>query len=878
MGLRETFSVFTSLCLLSITAFADGELSEIVPEQNANSTNEVAWLMIPRSGQCTIQETENAAPPEEDTCGVSQNPFRIEIGNIEAKGIGYDKGYTSLTGFFTIPNTLTTLWIPFLDLRGHIFNDGKLAANAGLGVRYLTAWAWGLNAYYDYRNTHRQHYNQVSLGMEALGQQFDFRVNGYLPVGRKTSPYYKTYFKKFKGQNAILSRKQEFAMKGLNAEVGYHIPEFKYIALYAAAGPYYFEGQGKNAWGGEARFDATFFDYLRLQVNSSYDNVFHGVIQGAIDIIIPFGGKKKIKKRNGYSCNQEIIVRKRALQQVDRQEIIVVDKKHHREKAINPATGQPYIFWFVDNTSHSNGTFESPFNTLLAAQDASSPNDIIYVFPGDSTSTGMNEGIILKDNQNLWSSTSSQTLNTSIGAIQIPILSPGQLYYNNNPPNSFAMAPVITSTTGDVITLANDNEISGFYIENLTGSALTGSNVNNLTIINSVIQGPDTGQTMAPGINLSNVQGNVLIASNLIFQGATGIQITGTNIQNTNYIITNNDCPAIGSLLVCTYTDSANISTTISRNTFNSYTSPIIMTFDNATAQQASSININSNQFNADAQVMSGECLLFTLNNYASVNAYITSNALVTPAANAVTFLQNDNSQLNLTMNNNNFFSWLTSLYANMSGASQLTGSISQNNLLFDASSGIFISASGSCNIENFSITNNNITGTLETYDGNSNAIFIEVKNTATANAFITGNQLRSGTNGAVFLTQNSSSMNISLRNNTILHPQIYGISFTTEDSSSGIWNVSNNTIIAPGGGSVFGGNDMGAALIECIGGTTTLNFTNNLAAPIQIPLITPSPEVGTYQFTRTGGTFYLKPLIGNIGTVTETGTITPIP
>jgi hypothetical protein len=84
-------------------------------------------------------------------CAVSPNPMRITARHIEEKGVGYNQGYTTVEGFFSLVEPLNESCIPFMDLRGHVFNNGKMAANGGLGVCYLTSSRiWGANAYYDY--------------------------------------------------------------------------------------------------------------------------------------------------------------------------------------------------------------------------------------------------------------------------------------------------------------------------------------------------------------------------------------------------------------------------------------------------------------------------------------------------------------------------------------------------------------------------------------------------------------------------------------------------------------------------------------------------------------------------------------------------------
>jgi len=74
-------------------------------------------------------ETES----QEADCGKTSRPQRIEVKHIEAGGIGYSQGYTTLEGFFPLLASDKN-WVPFLDLRAHIFNDGKPAVNAGLGA------------------------------------------------------------------------------------------------------------------------------------------------------------------------------------------------------------------------------------------------------------------------------------------------------------------------------------------------------------------------------------------------------------------------------------------------------------------------------------------------------------------------------------------------------------------------------------------------------------------------------------------------------------------------------------------------------------------------------------------------------------------------
>ncbi len=386
-------------------------------------------------------------------------PMRVTMRHIEGNGIGYNQGYSTIEGFLTPWKGGS--WVPFLDLRGHVFNGGQLAANAGLGARYLTdSRVWGMNSYYDYRHTSHQHYNQVSVGVESFGEIWDFRVNGYCPVGEKRSSFFGIKFEEFKGHWMILSLKREFAMGGANAEVAAHVDCFKKFPLYFAAGPYYLKGQGKTAWGGELRAAVDIFDYVRIEGNTSYDTIFRWIGQGQLSLIIPFGKRRVVKQVGRNFCSADLTLEKRAMQNVDRSEIIPVDRERKKSTAIDPVTGNPYFFWFVNGSGHSDGTFESPYHELSTAEEYSRPGDVIYVFPGNGSSYDMNGssgGLLMKDNQKLFGSGTLHKLDTQYGGITIP-------QFTKNLPTVTNTSTNMSGSPTAVITLANTCEVAGMHI------------------------------------------------------------------------------------------------------------------------------------------------------------------------------------------------------------------------------------------------------------------------------------------------------------------------------------------------------------------------------------------------------------------------------
>jgi hypothetical protein len=413
------------------------------------------------------------------------SPFRrvhISARHNEARGIGYHNGYTTLE-VFGIYDQYSKYFMPFLDLRGHVFNNGKLAGNVGIGERTVIPsidHTFGSYLYYDVRNVgHHLVINQLSPGLELVGKRMEYRINGYFPVGRDESHRYGYQFNKFRGHHILLKAKQFRALKGGDAEIGVHITQSTHYDLYAAAGSYYLQASHASSWGGRTRLLGRYKEYFALEVAYSYDHLFRSVVQGSVALTLPLGAKLQ---RMGRTCPQaNDLLLSRASFSPSRFEIPMAKKTHPRRKAINPATHKPWFVWFVNNTSSSKGTFESPFPTLAQAQNASSPNQMIYVFPGDGTTKGMDAGITLQDGQYFYGSGIRQNLPTTKGRFTIPAMSSGFPSLTN--------APLMSS-----VLVANENVVSGFNflsdhgVSNI-GGFLVGTGVG-LTVANNTFSNP----------------------------------------------------------------------------------------------------------------------------------------------------------------------------------------------------------------------------------------------------------------------------------------------------------------------------------------------------------------------------------------------------
>lgn len=245
---------------------------------------------------------EACSSPESEECLSSSCCFfplgEFSLYHTTGKGPGYRCGYTTLqldAAFYKGEAAFQ----PFTDLRVHLFNNGKWAANAGIGGRYFTDCeeiVIGTNIYYDFREGHHHgDYHQIGVGAELLSPLWDLRINGYFPIAKRTHKR-EIYFIDNEGDLIGFSSNKERALGGFDVELGTYLWRkdpcrcFDFD-LYAGVGPYYFLYHSrKNVIGAEMRLAATFLEYFRIEVIGSSDSVFHGNVQGRFEFRIPFGG------------------------------------------------------------------------------------------------------------------------------------------------------------------------------------------------------------------------------------------------------------------------------------------------------------------------------------------------------------------------------------------------------------------------------------------------------------------------------------------------------------------------------------------------------------------------------------------------------------
>ncbi len=168
------------------------------------------------------------------------------------------------------------------------------------------------------------------------------------------------------------------------------------------------------------------------------------------------------------------------------------------EFVIDPDTGVAYNVLHVSNDSAAggSGTFEAPFDTLADAEAVSATDDIIFVWEGDGTSTGYQTGIVLKDRQLLLGD-----------GVEHLVPTPGGTLFRL-PNNLDNVLPTISGMP-TAVTLANDNTVRGFNIDNSSGALVNGIlHAGGSTITNGTFEDINISGGTGSGISVDDIAGN----------------------------------------------------------------------------------------------------------------------------------------------------------------------------------------------------------------------------------------------------------------------------------------------------------------------------------------------------------------------------------
>ena len=468
----------------------------------------LSWLVLASavSAQTAVDPASDAGLAAVQTYsggGMLQGTY-FDIRHQTGDGVGYRNSFSQIGGF-------TPFWLnedAFIATNSRLIitNSTQVGVNTGLvGRRYVAGLdrIFGAYGYYDNdEDSLNYRYSQFTLGAETLGQWWDLRANGYFLNGMRENmisclgvggnPYYSGNQIAFRGYNLT-----DQSMGGGDAEFG--VPVSPYTQwLRAYSGIYAYRTSQQDTFGYRGRVEAMVSNDLTLGVMFSQDRLWGTNVNATIDF--KFSGFQPTR----YFPN--VTTRQRMLNPVQRNWRVATHTYTQGVDvaAINPLTDKPYFVTHVQqdgNKAHDgNGTYQSPFNYL----PNSAPGDIILVHGANSSPQHPITGsIALADNQRLLG-------DGKLSSVDLFVRYCNTIYGNFNLPgtSNSGLYPFVSSN-GDIVTLANNNEVAGLNLLNAGGSAITntpaGSN-------NFLLQCLEISGNQGGGIKLVNASGSGIIS------------------------------------------------------------------------------------------------------------------------------------------------------------------------------------------------------------------------------------------------------------------------------------------------------------------------------------------------------------------------------
>ena len=643
-------------------------------------------------------------------------------------GPGYEEPFFSLEGFIPLQqspgNNLT-----FLEGKLLYSTDSTMGGNLMLGQRfYSSSQDQILGGYiaYDFRDTGNSFFNQIGAGFELLTNKWDFRVNGYLPIGDRRQQVTESFSNpNFEGNFLLLDRDRRFeaAVGGLDLEVGTQLSRLGEGDLRGYAGVYYYNASGgDDGFGIRGRLEARPSDNLRVGLLVQNDPLFD------TRVVLSLGANFPGTRPRGAERDSTLA---RIGESVGRTATITVDEQEEFETitVTNPTTNEAYRFQHVNlGIGNSDGTFESPFATVQEALAVAQPNDIVYV------RATIDPGIAafrIPDNVSILSTGPAQIIDTvEAGNVQLPFSGTGLL-------------PTITGT----VALGNNTVLSGFRFLNSTGNAIEGTNVSDATIRDNVITG-----AAQSGISLSNVTGTTTVANNTITDSNAGISLNN-NIGTVDLNIDGNSLSNNLENITVGLVDTAVGTVGVVENTV---TGGGIGVGVEAAGNSLLDVNIGSNTVNNTT----GTGITVDVLGQAQVDATINDNTLTNNVEN-ITIGLVDTAVGTVGIVENTITGGGLGINVDVAGNSVLTGTIGNNTVNNTTETGIAVDALEQGQLANVTVGGNTLTNNVEN-------IGVGLVDTAVGTVNIVENEVTGGGLGINVDVAGDSVLTGTIGNNTV--------------------------------------------------------------------------------------------------------------
>ncbi|NJO52636.1 MAG: hypothetical protein HC840_28165 [Leptolyngbyaceae cyanobacterium RM2_2_4] len=476
-------------------------------------------------------------------------PSRLGV-EYSTSGGGFD-GLTQFEGFVPLrqdPGQNITFLVP----RFLLDNSGNIGGSLLLGHRfYSQSYNRILGGYlaFDSRETDNNTFHQLGLGLESLGETWDFRINGYIPLGDSrqladeqrfdtgldiSSGFEENLLVLSSRREQQINRLYEASLFGLDAEAGVKLAEWDNGNgdLRAFGGLYFYDAVGTDGTlGWRLRLEARPTQNLRLGLMLQEDDIFGTNVVASAGLTWP-----RVRPRGPITEVEDVparlgeaIVRIPTIP-IDTQEESKTIVDEVIEPLMNPEEEQPYRFVHVSlgRQTQGDGTFENPFGTVEEALEdtRSDGNNIVYIDGGNNPDI---PAFTIPDRVRVLSQGPVQLLAglPFPGFPEAPARLPFSPVVNYDdgilvrlPLSGDGNFPRIQDAgVADLVRMGDRTVLSGFRIANATDNAIVANRVENVEIRDNTIT--NAGER---GIFLNQVTGSVVLFDNIITesQGSSG--------------------------------------------------------------------------------------------------------------------------------------------------------------------------------------------------------------------------------------------------------------------------------------------------------------------------------------------------------------------
>ena len=390
----------------------------------------------------------------------------------------------------------------FFNAQGLANTNEEQQGSLGLGYRTMVNanWILGINGFFDIKSTQYDNtFLQGGVGLEALSEDFDLRLNGHFPES-DSERVPELGFRPFVFGNdfGILSY-NERALAGVDGEVGYKLPFFNSdpdFEIRVFAGGFYYPNSnpgGQDIVGPKGRVEARLYD-LDFLTNGSRlvlggevrdDDVRGTEGFGSVLIRMPLsifsGGAPKLTGLD-----------RRMVDRIERDMIITGIGYQTENVFINNGDAEVGSIFFAADGGTGDGTYFNQDSVADALAAGGGTNSLVVLDPSGGTYT--TPGITLGDGQSL------------VGAgkaIKLTGAYTGQMTYFTPKPFYAGTTPTIFGANGanNLITIGNNSSVVNLNLEGAFNNGIFGAGLeSNFWIQDNTI---DLTFAFANGINVA---------------------------------------------------------------------------------------------------------------------------------------------------------------------------------------------------------------------------------------------------------------------------------------------------------------------------------------------------------------------------------------